>query len=56
MNQRYLPGQPHTLPRHDKPMADHRPEHFLLSVHQGVATVSLNRPERKNPLSFDSYS
>ncbi len=56
MNQRYLPGQPHTLPRHDKPMADHRPEHFLLSVHQGVATVSLNRPERKNPLSFDSYA
>ena len=54
--QRYLPGQPHQLPRHNQPMAGYQPEHFLLSVHAGVATVSLNRPERKNPLSFDSYA
>ena len=53
---RYLPGQPHQLPRHNTPMADYQPEHFLLSVTGGVATVSLNRPERKNPLSFDSYA
>jgi enoyl-CoA hydratase/carnithine racemase len=37
-------------------MALYRPEHFLLAVNDGVATVSLNRPERKNPLSFDSYA
>ncbi|PVH30217.1 enoyl-CoA hydratase family protein [Pararhodobacter oceanensis] len=32
------------------------PEHFLLSVENGIATVSLDRPERKNPLTFDSYA
>jgi len=31
------------------------PKHFLLSVEDGVATVTLNRPERKNPLTFESY-
>ena len=56
MSTRHLPGQPHHLPRHNTPMAGYRPEHFLLSVKAGVATVSLNRPERKNPLSFDSYA
>ena len=33
-----------------------KPEHFLLSVQQGVATITLNRPERKNPLTFESYA
>ena len=32
-----------------------RPEHFALSVDEGVACVTLNRPERKNPLTFESY-
>ncbi len=32
------------------------PQHFLLSVHDRVATIRLNRPERKNPLSFASYA
>ncbi|WP_068300007.1 enoyl-CoA hydratase family protein [Pararhodobacter sp. CCB-MM2] len=32
------------------------PQHFLLSVENGIATVSLDRPERKNPLTFDSYA
>jgi len=31
-------------------------DHFLCNVSGGVATVSLNRPERKNPLTFDSYA
>ena len=31
------------------------PEHFLWSVDQGVATITLNRPERNNPLTFESY-
>ena len=53
---RHLPGQPHGLPRHNQPMAGYRPEHFLLSCKDGVATVTLNRPERKNPLSLDSYA
>jgi enoyl-CoA hydratase/carnithine racemase len=32
------------------------PEHFLWSFDAGVATVTLNRPERKNPLTFESYA
>ena len=31
-------------------------EHFLCKVEDGIATVSLDRPERKNPLTFDSYA
>jgi enoyl-CoA hydratase/carnithine racemase len=36
-------------------LADYSPKHFLLAVMDGVATVTLNRPERKNPLTFESY-
>ena len=32
------------------------PEHFLWAYDAGVATVTLNRPERKNPLTFESYA
>jgi enoyl-CoA hydratase/carnithine racemase len=32
------------------------PEHFLWGFSDGVATVTLNRSERKNPLTFDSYA
>ena len=32
------------------------PEHFLLALDGPVATVTLNRPERKNPLTFESYA
>lgn len=35
--------------------ADTRPRHFACTVDGGIATVTLNRPERKNPLTFDSY-
>ncbi|GAA4714327.1 enoyl-CoA hydratase family protein [Sphingomonas lutea] len=31
------------------------PRHFLWGFDDGVATITLNRPERKNPLTFDSY-
>ena len=44
------PANPVTVP-----LAGYSPEHFLLSVADGVATVTLNRPERKNPLTFESY-
>jgi enoyl-CoA hydratase/carnithine racemase len=32
------------------------PTHFLWAFADGVATITLNRPERKNPLTFDSYA
>src|SRR6201992_1438703 len=37
------------------PLALYTPHHFLLKVNDGVATVTLNLPERKNPLTFESY-
>jgi enoyl-CoA hydratase/carnithine racemase len=37
------------------PLRDYAPRHFLLAVSDRVATVTLNRPERKNPLTFESY-
>src|SRR5688572_20258091 len=32
------------------------PRHFRLRVEDAVAYVTLDRPERKNPLTFDSYA
>jgi enoyl-CoA hydratase/carnithine racemase len=32
------------------------PEHFLWDHSDGVASITLNRPERKNPLTFESYA
>ena len=32
-----------------------QPKHFLLSQDGGVARITLSRPEKKNPLTFDSY-
>jgi enoyl-CoA hydratase/carnithine racemase len=33
-----------------------KPRHFLWQVDGKVATVTLNRPERKNPLTLESYA
>jgi enoyl-CoA hydratase/carnithine racemase len=37
------------------PVSGYRPAHFQLEVEAGIATVTLNRPEKKNPLTFESY-
>ena len=37
-----------------KTMLEQQPEHFLWSLNRGVATITFNSPERKNPLTFDS--
>ena len=39
-----------------RPAAGYRATHFLWHVDNGVATITLDRPERKNPLTFDSYA
>jgi enoyl-CoA hydratase/carnithine racemase len=35
--------------------AEMKPKYFAWQVENKVATVTINRPERKNPLSFQSY-
>jgi len=49
MNEELLAGNTCTL-------ADHRATHFQWRIAERVATVTLNRPERKNPLTFASYA
>jgi enoyl-CoA hydratase/carnithine racemase len=46
----------HLLPK--KTFADYQAQHFLWSVSESgkVATITLNRPEKKNPLTFQSYA
>lgn len=43
---------------HLKPFRDYQAKHFLWSVSEDgrVATLTLNRPDRKNPLTFESYA
>jgi enoyl-CoA hydratase/carnithine racemase len=53
---RHLTGEPHQLPGQRAMLADFVPRHFQFQLEQGVATVTLNRPERKNPLTFESYT
>jgi enoyl-CoA hydratase/carnithine racemase len=36
--------------------AGYTARHFAWAFEAGVGTVTLNRPERKNPLTFDSYA
>ena len=36
--------------------SDFKPKHFLWEVDGKVATITLNRPERKNPLTLESYA
>ena len=38
------------------PLSQLAPRTFLWSVDGPVGTITLNRPERKNPLTFESYA
>ena len=46
----------HHLTLTDMRMATYQAKHFLWEVDDGLATLTLNRPERKNPLTFESYA
>ena len=39
-----------------RPFADYQAQNFQWRVLDAVATIKLNRPDRKNPLTFDSYA
>ena len=51
-------NEEHTMKHHKRPFATYAPRTFLwdVSADGKVATITLNRPERKNPLTFDSYA
>ena len=38
------------------PLAGYRAQHLRVAVDAKVATLTLNRPEKKNPLTFQSYT
>jgi enoyl-CoA hydratase/carnithine racemase len=58
------PDAPPTVPRVDaallagnrRPMAAYQATHFQWQVQAGVGTITLHRPERKNPLTFSAYA
>ena len=53
---RHLPGEPHKLPGNRTSLASYAARNFQFEVSRAVATITLNRPDRKNPLTFESYA
>src|SRR6516164_8941397 len=47
--------EPRPLPLRGSVLGGYQSSHFLYAAKDGVASIVLNRPERKNPLTFDSY-
>jgi enoyl-CoA hydratase/carnithine racemase len=47
---------PSLIAGNTRPAAGYAAKHFLWSVEDGVGRIVLDRPERKNPLTFDSYA
>ena len=47
---------PELLAGNTKLLVGYQATHFLWQVEGKVATITLNRPERKNPLTFESYA
>jgi enoyl-CoA hydratase/carnithine racemase len=49
-------NEPRPLALRGSALAGYQSRHFLYNAKDGVASIALNRPERKNPLTFDSYA
>jgi enoyl-CoA hydratase/carnithine racemase len=47
---------PALLAGNRRPMAGYQATHFQWQVSGGVGTITLHRPERKNPLTFSAYA
>ncbi len=47
---------PHLAPGNQHSLAGYAPRHFLWQQQGSVGVITLNRPERKNPLTFESYA
>ena len=53
---RYLAGEKHQLPGNRNLLTEYKSRDFQYQAADGIATMTLHRPERKNPLTFDSYA
>lgn len=53
---RYLPGESHHLPVKRNLLDNFKSSHLFYEADEQVTAITLNRPERKNPLPFDSYA
>ncbi len=53
---RYLHGESHNLPGARLDLAHYQAKSFLYATQGQVATIILDRPERKNPLTLESYA
>ena len=53
MNERVDPA---LVAGNHRQLANYAAQHFVWQVQGTVATITLNRPERKNPITFDSYA
>jgi enoyl-CoA hydratase/carnithine racemase len=51
-----MSADPALLAGNQRAQADYPAEHFVWAVEDGIGTITLNRPERKNPLTFASYA
>lgn len=49
-------GQSNPMHAQFDALASYQAKHFAYAFDAGVVTLTLNRPERKNPLTFDSYA
>ena len=47
---------PHLAAGNQHSLAGYTPQHFGWHQQRAVGVITLNRPERKNPLTFDSYA
>ena len=50
------PIDPALLAGNRRSMASYQASHFQWTCTEGVASITLNRPQRKNPLTFDAYA
>ena len=49
-------GSANPMHAHFDALASYEAQHFAYTYRQGVATLTLDRPETKNPLTFDTYA
>jgi enoyl-CoA hydratase/carnithine racemase len=52
----HAPIDPALLAGNRRTLAGYQAEHVVWQMHGPVGVITLNRPERKNPLTFDAYA